>query len=320
MRIFVTGSCGYIGSMLVAQALQEGNEVIGLDSLHVGHPSLFDLAGHPRFRFIRGDIRDRKLLEQVLDEARPDAVVHLAAIVGAPACRMDPERAASVNVTGTGNLVGSIREACPEAHLVFASTDSVYGRVDGPCSEDGAVHPLSEYGRDKEAGERIVRGGSRRFTILRFATAFGISRRPRIDLLINDFVWQAVRNRYLVVYEADFRRTFLDVSDIVRAVLLVLDRSDTTAGQTYNVGDDRLNASKADVARIVAAAVPETGLNLLGEGKDPDQRDYIPDHRRIRALGFEATLSISQGVDRLVRGYAMFDVRSPWRNDGTAPI
>lgn len=316
MRIVVTGACGLIGSDLIATALARGDTIIAIDNLmYGGHPPLLDLAGHPRLRFIRADVRND--LSLVLREAEPDAIVHLAAIVGAPACHRDPELAAAVNVNGTGNVVRTAARVCPDAHLVFASTDSTYGKAPKgkPVTETTPLAPLSEYGRDKDAGERIVRGGCRRWTIARFATAFGLSRRLRLDLMVNDFTWQAIQHHHLIVYEAGFGRTFLHVKDLVRAILLVLDRPEDTVAQTFNVGDDALNVTKADIAKLVAEIVPGTTLNLFGEGVDPDQRNYVVDHTRVLSLGFEATMSLRVGIEELVRGYAMIDARTPWRNN-----
>ncbi len=314
MRIVVTGACGFIGSLLVEALLKGEHEVVAFDNLlYGGHPPLIDLAYHPRLTFVRGDVRDRALLAKVARGA--DVVVHLAAIVGAPACRRDPELSAAVNVGGTANVVAAVREGAPEAHLIFASTDSCYGQtlVSGACTESSTLCPLSEYARDKESAERIVRGAPR-WTIARFATAFGLGRRLRLDLMVNDFTWQAVHNKHLIVYESDFARTFLHVRDIVGAVLRVLERPAEVMGQVYNVGDDRLNATKADIARLVAEVVPGTTLNLLGEGTDPDGRNYTVDHAAIRALGFEAAITLKAGIAELAKGYAMCDVRSPWRN------
>lgn len=314
--VVITGACGLLGSMLTADLLANDTKVIALDNLlYGGHPSLIDLAGHPNLQFLHGDVRDGLLLSKTFRKYTPKAVVHFAAIVGAPACHRDPELAAAVNVGGTANVVRALAEECPEAHLIFASTDSSYGRVEGggPVTEDTILSPLSEYGRDKEAGERLVRG-ARQYTILRFATAFGLSRRLRLDLMINDFTWQAVHNRNLVIYEGGFGRTFLHVRDIVRAVRLVLDQPERVVGQTFNVGDDKLNATKEEIARLVAEVVPGTALNLMGNGTDPDQRNYNVSHTRFRNLGFEAAITIKAGIEELVKGYKMLDVRSPWRN------
>lgn len=314
--IVVTGACGLIGSALTARLLDAGHRVVAYDNLmYGGHPPLIDLAWRPELEFVRGDVRDASLLAKTLREVDPIAVVHLAAIVGAPACHRDPELAATVNVGGTANVVRAVAESCPDAHVIFASTDSSYGRVagDGSVTEDTPLLPLSEYGRDKEGGERLVRG-ARRHTILRFATAFGLSRRLRLDLMVNDFVWQAVHNRNLVVYEAGFGRTFLHVRDLVRAVELVLGRLDECLGRTFNVGDDRLNATKADIARLVSDAVPGTAVNLLGEGADPDQRNYVVSHARFRAFGFESAISLEAGIAELIKGYGMLDIRTQWRN------
>ena len=314
MRVVVTGACGTIGSALVAQLLTREQEVVAYDNLlYNGHPPLLDLAIDPRLTFVRGDVRDRRALAKTVEGA--DAVVHLAAIVGAPACRRDPELSAAVNVGGTANVVAALREKAPQAHLIFASTDSCYG-VGAPgrvCSEQTPLRPLTEYGRDKESAERLVMGAPK-WTIARFATAFGLSRRLRLDLIVNDFTWQAVHNRHLIVYESGYARTFLHVLDIVAAIELMLGRPEEAVGQVYNVGDDRLNITKADVAKTVATVVQGTSLNLLGEGSDPDQRNYVVEHTAIRQLGFEAAITLEQGVRELAKGFSMLDVRSPFKN------
>lgn len=307
-RICVTGGAGYIGTTLVPLLLRAGHGVTVLDSLRHGQTVLLDVVHDPAFRFVRGDVRDRWAVDEALDGA--DAVVHLAAIVGAPACHADPVLARSINVDGTAAVV----EAAGGRPVIFASTDSCYGsKGGGSCDEGTALEPISEYGQHKLLGEIAVRQAPD-FTILRFATAFGASPRMRLDLLVNDLTFTAVRTRAVVVYEAGFKRTFLHVRDIARALLVALDNRPRWRWQVVNVGDDRHNVSKAVLAGRIAAAVPGCLLNLAGAGADPDRRDATVSHALARSLGFEAEVSIDDGIAELVKAAPLVVVHNPFSN------
>jgi len=298
--------------MLTEHLIGMGCDVCGVDNLKFGSGSLVDLAH--RFEFHRTDVRDGDAVARIIHGFRPDVVVHLAAIVGAPACHGDPEGSRAVNVGGTENVVRPSRMA--GAHVVFASTGSVYGSVsDRLCTEETAPAPLTEYGRDKAEAESIVREGAAQWTILRFATAFGLSRRMRLDLLPNDFVWQALHSHHLLVYEGGHMRTFIEVSDMVWAIWSCVLDPMASAGRVFNVGDDTLNVTKADLAALVASMVPGTSLDMKGTGVDPDRRDYLVDYSCIHEdLGFRAEIGLEEGVRRLVRGYALMRQDSPWHN------
>lgn len=311
-RVLVTGCCGFVGSMLTEHLLDLGATVCGIDNLMFGSGSLVDLAH--RFRFHRIDVRDANAVRSAVHGFLPESVVHLAAIVGAPACHMDPERSRVINVDGTAHVVAAAGEV--GAHVVFASTGSVYGSVpSGLCTEDTPPDPLTEYGNSKIDGEAIVRCGAGPWTILRFATAFGLSRRMRLDLLPNDFTWQALHQRHLLVYEGGHLRTFIEVGDMVRAITACIAQPHVTKGEVFNVGDDRLNITKAMLAELVAEIVPGTALDMKGSGEDPDQRNYAVDYSRIQnALGFRSAVGLDEGIRRLVRGYALMRPDSPWHN------
>ena len=294
MRVLVTGGAGYVGSTLVPVLLRRGHAVRVLDTLRFGDAGLRRWLSHPGLELVRGDVRD---LDQVRDALRGvTAVVHLAAVVGYPACAAEPRLAESTNVDGTATLLAARRGEQP---VVFASTGSVYGHVPlGVCDEDTPVAPLTLYGRTKAAAEGLTaRAGNT--TILRFATAFGAGPVTRLDLLPNDFTLRALRDRRLTVFQPAARRTFLHVHDIARAILFTLDHPRRLRDEVLNVGDPALNLTKADLAVLVARHV-EVEVDLGGAGHDPDERDYDVSYARLRRLGFHSAVDADSGIRHLL--------------------
>lgn len=292
-EVLVTGGAGYVGSCLVPLLLDRGWRVTVYDTFSYGLGPLLPVAH--RVRLIRGDVRDGAALASALKGV--GAVVHLAAIVGYPACSRDPELAEDVNVGGTRTL---LEQLSPSQRVVFASTGSCYGAVtDGLCTEETPVSPLSVYGRTKAESEKLVlkSGG----VALRLATVFGVSPRMRVDLLANDLSRRALQDGELEVYEPHFWRTFLHVRDAARAFVLALDRYDEMRGRAFNVGDDTLNVTKAKLARLICERAGDVRLVLAESGRDQDRRDYRVSHARIRELGFRASISLEKGVDELIR-------------------
>ena len=206
MKITITGGAGYIGSMLIPMLLEQGHQVHIVDNLFFGGQTLLPYFINPNFSFVNVDVRDKSALRRELQDA--DAVVHLAALVGYPLCKKMPREAQEINVDGTRNLL----ECAPiNARLVYASTGSNYGEVEGICTEGTPLNPLSLYGRTKTEAEAMMLD-SLNSVSLRFATAFGIAPRLRLDLLINDFAWQALHQKYLVVYEKHFRQIRIELN------------------------------------------------------------------------------------------------------------
>jgi len=307
MRIVVTGGAGYIGSMLVPRLLKKGWRVHVIDNLMFGGQAMLPYFIHPNFSFAEVDITDRAALAPELKNA--DAVIHLAALVGYPLCKKMPRRAVEVNVDGTRNVLDLMPA---DARLLYGSTGSNYGEVVGICTEDTPLNPLSLYGETKTTAEQMChdRGNC---VSMRFATAFGIANRLRLDLMINDFTWQALHNRYLVVYEKHFRRTFIHVSDIANAFVFMLSRWDKLEHAVFNVGHDSMNYTKEDIVNLLQDRV-DFLVHFAEIGSDEDKRDYEVDYSRIRDAGFEITVDIDRGLGELVSGLKLLRLRNPYSN------
>ena len=307
MKVLVTGGAGFVGTVLIPCLLEKGHEVVVYDILRSGGYPLWPFFHRPGFSFIRGDVTDRDKMCEVVSGV--DAVIHLAAIVGFPACRKAPEVARATNVDGTRNVVDALSD---QQTLVYASTGSNYGQLDAVCTEESPLSPVSLYAITKTEAETISLEAPRG-TALRFATAFGVSPRLRMDLLINDFVHQAVVNKQIIVYERHFRRTFIHVRDMARAFLFALENIDQMKGESYNVGHESLNLTKEEVVNKIRERIPFY-LHFAEIGKDEDRRDYEVSYEKIRKLGFETTITLDDGIEELIRAMDTVDMGSPFTN------
>jgi nucleoside-diphosphate-sugar epimerase len=305
MRILVTGGCGYLGSTLVPMLLAREYKVTILDSLMWGIKPILHFAADPNLEVISGDIRDREVVRAAAQEA--EVVFHLASIVGYPACAADPGRAVSTNVDGTRNII----EALSDQKLIFASTGSTYGKVDGVCTEETPIDPLTLYGSTKWQAERMVTG--RGGVALRFATVFGVSPRLRLDLLVNDFVHQAIHNKQIVLYEGHFRRTFLHARDAAKSFLFALDHYDKMSGGAFNVGTNDMNYTKRDIAEVINEQV-DFYLHEAAVGEDADKRDYEVCYDKIHNLGFSTSVNMERGIAELVKVLRHIRITNEWRN------
>lgn len=306
-QVVITGGAGYIGSTLVPLLLAAGHRVHVVDNLMFGAEAIMTHFIHPGFSFAHVDVTDRAALAPEL--AIGDVVVHLAGIVGYPLCKKMPGEARAVNDQGTRNVV----DLTPvDAQLIYASTGSNYGEVTGICTEDTPLNPLSLYGETKVAGELAVREREGSIS-LRFATAFGLAPRLRLDLMMNDFTWQALHNRFLVVYEKHFRRTFIHVRDIAAGIVHAIENPDKMQHQGYNVGHDSLNYTKEDIVNLLKERV-DFMVHFAEIGRDEDRRDYEVDYSRILATGFETKVGIELGLHELVHGLRLVKIKNPYSN------
>jgi nucleoside-diphosphate-sugar epimerase len=300
-RVLVTGGAGYLGSILCEHLLAAGHRVTVLDNLMYGQHSLFHLCAHPAFAFAFGDARDERHLRPLLREA--DAIIPLAAIVGAPACDRDPGLATSVNLDAVRRL-DRLRGA--GQLVVFPTTNSGYGTTAGDvaCTEDSLLQPISLYARDKAQAEAELLAGDNVIT-LRLATVFGMSPRMRLDLLVNHFVHAAVTEGALVLFEPHFKRNFIHVRDVADCFAHCLAHAGEMVGRAYNAGLDAANLSKAELARAIQVHVPRLSVHVSEAGTDPDQRNYVVSSERLRKAGFEARRSLDEGIRELLTGYRM---------------
>ena len=306
-KILITGGAGYVGTSLIPLLLERGYHVKIFDNLLFGGDQLLPFFRNKNFEFTKGDVRDDTELAQAMKDC--DIIIHLAAIVGFPACRAQPELARTVNVEGTKNLANL---ASRNQLILFASTGSSYGAVIDICTEETPLNPLSLYGQTKSLGEQALLAQGLPI-IYRFATAFGVSPRLRLDLMINDFVHKALTQQYLVVYEKNFMRTFIHVHDICRSFLFGIEHADPMRGQIYNVGSEHMNFSKEDIASLISTMV-KCYVHFADVGEDADKRNYEVSYKKIRMLGYDTTISIEEGIRELVAALQVINSKTPYAN------
>jgi len=272
-----------------------------LDNFMYHQNSLAHVCHHPGFDVVRGDVRDERTVLPLLKKA--DIVIPLAAYVGAPLCARDPVGASTTNHDA---IVMMLKHASKHQRILMPTTNSAYGTGDANnfCTEDSPLRPMSHYAIEKVKVEKELMQHPNA-TSFRLATAFGMSPRMRIDLLVNDFTYRAVHDRFIVLFEASFKRNYIHVRDVARAFLHGIDHYEKVNGQIFNVGLSDANVSKKELCEVIQRQVPDFTFVEAPIGKDPDQRNYIVSNAKIEATGYRPHVSLEAGVRELIKGFTM---------------
>lgn len=298
-KILITGGAGYIGSVLTNLLLNEGYKVTVVDNLMYGQNSLIHCFCYSNFKFIKGDVCNHEQMRPLIHDA--DIIIPLAAIVGAPACDRNPILVKMINYDAIEFILS---ETNASQKIIFPTTNSGYGigQKDKFCDENTPLNPISLYGRLKvQIEEQILK--SQRAISLRLATVFGPSPRMRLDLLVNDFVYKASHDRYLVLFEEHFKRNYIHIRDVAETFLFAIKNYDKMVGQAFNVGLSSANLNKKELCECIAKHLPHFYFHSAPVGEDPDKRDYIVSNDKLESLGWLAKVNIDEGIKELVHLY-----------------
>ncbi len=298
-KVLVTGGAGYIGSILTPRLLERGHEVTVIDNFSYGQPSLLDCCHYKTLTVVRGDARNRELVKQHMKGA--EYLIPLACLVGAPICSRDPVGAQTINYDAVKMLL-EMRE--PKQRIIFPTTNSGYGvgKEGVLCTEETPLNPISLYGRLKVQIENELLKAGNAIT-LRLATVFGISPRMRMDLLVNDFVYRAFKDKSVVLFEPHFKRNYIHVRDVAKAFLHCIDKFESMQNQPYNVGLSDANLSKMELCNAIKKFIPNLVILTSDLDNDPDKRNYIVSNAKIERTGYHPDVSLDVGIGELLRGY-----------------
>ena len=300
-NILVTGGAGYLGSTMVPDLLQLGHRITVLDSFMYKQASLNHVCHHQNFSVVKGDIRIESVMAPLIKKA--DIVIPLAALVGAPMCSQDPVGATTINHDAIALMLKLLSK---QQMVLMPTTNSAYGTGDKNnfCTEESPLNPISLYAKEKVGIEKELLQRENAISF-RLATVFGMSPRMRIDLLVNDFTYRAVHDRFVVLFESSFKRNYVHVRDVSRVFQHAIEHFDKMKGQIYNVGLSDANVSKKELCEHIQKQVPDFVFLDAPVGKDPDQRNYIVSNAKIEATGFKPIYSLDMGIGDLIKGYAM---------------
>lgn len=298
-NILVTGGGGYLGSVIVPELLKIGHKVTVLDSFIFGQSSLADVCYMDGFDVVRGDARDENILKRIVKDK--DIVIPLAALVGAPLCDRDAIGTVSINQDAVFTLCKLLSK---EQRVIMPTTNSGYGigRDGVYCTEETPLNPISTYGKTKVAAEQIIMERENSISF-RLATVFGMSPRMRLDLLVNDFTYRAVKDRFIVVFEGHFKRNYIHIRDVSNAFIHSVNNFEEMRGEAYNVGLSDANLSKIELCEKIKEQVTDFTIMEAEIGKDPDQRNYIVSNEKIEATGYKPQFSLEMGIKELIKGY-----------------
>jgi nucleoside-diphosphate-sugar epimerase len=297
MKVLITGGAGYLGSNLTRHLLEAGYTVTVLDNLMYDQVTLLHLFGNPKFQFELGDVRDKKLLQELV--GLNDVIIPLAAIVGMPACKANPDLTIAVNYQQVADIIEVLRD---DQKLILPNTNSQYGSSDSIITEESPFNPLSLYAKTKCDAENAMLANGNGVS-LRLATVFGVSPRMRLDLLVNDFVYKSVVDGYLVLFEAHFKRNYIHVQDIARTFQFVIENYDKCKGQAFNVGLSTANLSKLELAEKIKSHIPSLVIKQDDFKEDFDKRNYIVSNEKLESLGWKPIYDLDYGIKQLISAY-----------------
>ena len=302
MKILITGGAGYLGSVITQKLLENGYEVVVLDKLIFNQLSLLPYTSNPNFKFVYGDVRDIDLLKRLVDEC--DTIIPLAAIVGFPACDADPKLAYEVNFQQIRNIVDWIKGT--DKKILYPNTNSGYGvGEDGIyCNENSPLNPISIYGKTKVDAEKYILENTDGICF-RLATVFGVSSRMRVDLLVNDFTYKAITDKYIVVFERNFKRNFIHIKDVASAFIFMIENYGRYKGEVFNVGLSDANLSKKELLEKIQTYVKDFAVVYDDYYEDPDKRNYIVSNVKLEGTGWVPEWSLDMGIVELIHAYKM---------------
>lgn len=302
LSILVTGGAGYLGSIIVPELLAHGHEVTVLDSLMYRQNPLLECCANANFDFIKGDICDESLMSELIPQF--DVIIPLAAIVGAPACKINPTVTRLVNYDAHISIINKVSAS---QMVIFPTTNSGYGigEKDAYCTEESPLRPISEYGRTKVEVEKAFLDKGSAITY-RLATVFGVSPRMRMDLLVNDFTYRAYKDRFIILFEEHFRRNYIHIRDVARAFIFGIKNYEKMKGEPFNVGLSSANLTKRQLCEKIKEYVPDFYIHSAAVGEDPDKRDYLVSNEKIESLGWRPDRTLDMGIQELLKGYKIF--------------
>ena len=300
-KILVTGGAGYLGSTMVPELLKAGNQVTVLDNFFYHQNSLAHVCHETNLKVINGDIRLKDVMTPAMSEA--DIIIPLAAFVGAPLCNKDPVGATTINRDA---ILMMLELANDDQAILMPTTNSAYGSGNDNnfCDEESELHPITQYAKEKVEIEKALMDRKNSISF-RLATVFGMSPRMRIDLLVNDFAYRAVHDKFIVLFESHFKRNYIHVRDVTRVFLHGIANFDSMRGNIFNVGLSEANLSKKELCEAINIHAPDFMFIEAPIGKDPDQRNYIVSNAKIEATGFKPKYSLDLGIADLIKGYTM---------------
>ncbi len=305
-KVLVTGGAGYIGSVLCPILLANNYRVTVVDNLLYNQNSLINCCSYPEFNFINEDITNFSLINQLI--SKHDIIIPLAAIVGAPACSKNEHLAKLVNYDACMNIMNT---SSRDQIVLFPNTNSGYGtsNTKNLCDENTPLNPISSYGKHKVEVEKAILEKNNSVTF-RLATVFGVSPRMRTDLLVNDFVLRSYKDKFLILFEENFRRNYIHIKDVASTFLFAIENFKNMKGQPFNVGLSSANLTKRQLAEKIKKYLPDTYIHTAEIGEDPDKRDYIVSNDKLEALGWKASYSLDDGIKELIKCYSFLKISS----------